>query len=98
MQMVKNEIENLKKDLERILQVSTERTGPIAELDLNVNPKETYLFANREGFLKIAKFCLELASEDSSNEGSHIHLDLEKMFKDSDKPLVLELRNDWNNN
>jgi hypothetical protein len=86
MQMVKNEIENLKKDLERILQVSTERTGPIAELDLNVNPKETYLFANREGFLKIA------------NEGSHIHLDLEKMFKDSDKPLVLELRNDWNNN
>jgi hypothetical protein len=79
-----------------LLRITTERAEPIAELDFNTNPKEAYLLANSTGFLKIAKFCLELAFEDLSKDGAHIHLDIEEMFKDSEKVLVLELRNDWN--
>jgi hypothetical protein len=28
-------------------------------------------------------------------DGRHIHLDIQELFKKSDKSLVLELRNDW---
>lgn len=58
------------------------RTGPVQE-------EEVTIFANREGLIRIAAFCLDLAERQS--EGSHYHFD-EGFVDTAEVPIVITFR------
>ena len=92
---MKTEIESINKQLVDLIKANKPHPTPMAELNTEVNGREAYLFANREAFLRIARACLTLASEDLDGDGEHIHLDIGDIIFKINMPLALELRNDW---
>lgn len=65
-------------DLQRI---EIERTGPKKE--------EVTIFANREGLIRLATFCLDLAGRQS--KGAHHHLDDVSTYA-AEVPIVISYR------
>jgi hypothetical protein len=65
--------------------VEIEKTGPKKE--------EVTVFANREGLMQLAAYCLDLAERQS--EGSHYHFD-QVSVDSADIPLVITFRKEPN--
>jgi hypothetical protein len=80
LQEINAALENLGDSVQECIEIV--RTGPKQE-------EEVTIFANREGLIRIASYCLDLAERQS--EGSHYHFD-QASVDAAEVPLVITFR------